>query len=306
MDPSQDPPDMIPSGPPVTSASVAVPTGFAVAPSAAWGYCTAHWAAPVEAVDAFEIQASVNGWVFVGSEQPVVPGTATQAEIDFTIVTHELEDLTLHIRAIRGHLASEFTALAHCAMPIAPQDYVVPVVRSTGVEVRSTMRSLVATTLEVERATLDAAGAPGAWSAIAAVPIDPSPFGGSYFDATAVVGNAYAYRVVASKGSDRSASVQTTTLTLAALLPGVTVQLPQASISATDGNGHYAFAGIVNNFFGPLRITWRHANDWVTTDIPQAALFDRGIKLDAAGLPHAVYGKPTASNTNLKIGRAHV
>jgi hypothetical protein len=100
------PPDAAPDAPGDAYAGpVEPPRDFEVTAGPSWGHATVRWTPPAGAVDNYEVQASVNGWVFVGSKAPVVPGDATQAEIDFTRVAPELTEISLHVRAHRGSAA---------------------------------------------------------------------------------------------------------------------------------------------------------------------------------------------------------
>jgi hypothetical protein len=283
----------MPDGPPGVPADLRVEVG------SSWGHCILHWTPPAGTVDGYEVQSTVNGWIYVGNDSAIIPGNAVQAELDFSRVAKELTAIDLQIRARREGQASDYSPTGRFVMPVRPPVALAAALTPDGVRLGWYAFTSVATGIAIERAELDATGAHGAWSPLAAVPVATDPFSGNYLDPTVQIGKAYAYRVTATKDDGRSDSVETTTLRFAPGLARSMQTLPLAAMVAADGKGHYAFAGYPSAPFpGPLRLIWRNATDWATTDVPATG---HGIKLDASGLPHAVYTKTPVSGTGVVI-----
>jgi hypothetical protein len=279
----------------------AVPRQVQLALAPTWGNCILSWAAPDTPVDGYDLEVSPNGWLFVDPPGGI-PGEATRAELDFGSVGNpELTEVSVGIRARRGTLVSKYSEPVSCKLPIKPPDEVMAVVASNGIALSWRSFSSLTTSFQIERSELDAVRNPRAWAPIGSVPKIPgNGFDFKYLDMNTSVGNAYGYRVTAVASADRSEGRETATLVLGVPLLETIIHLP-LGIMVTDGRGHYVYTaspqGLPPNV---VRFTWGDGQTWTSMDvagITEAAVlvtYPPGIKLDASGLPHAVYPRPQA------------
>lgn len=282
-----------------------VPDAFQVVAGTQWGTCELSWSPPPGGVDGYEVATSVSSldWWFTEGVYGggFVPPEMTRAEVGFSRNLAELSHIEIKIRSLRGSLTSEFSPAGDCMLLPYDPSYAVTTLEDDGIRVNWLNSSLVATTIEIEKTALDASGAPGVWSPLTTMPPDRYGFHSSYLDTAVAVGTAYGYRVTAVAGSDRSPSSETRSLQLGPPLATTTIQLPRAPHVATDGNGNYAFASFGSGTFPGLSIAWGNGTAWNEVRGLDAMPYDRVIKLDAAGLPHAVYGKPPTSGFGVVI-----
>lgn len=262
------------------------------------GVCVLRWTAPPGTVDAYEVRASVAGWRYDALTEPLIPGTATEARLDFSAVLPELSATTMRIRAHRGYAISELSATVACDMPLLPVHALTARRTTTGVVLHWTfLDRSIATSIEVDRAELDLAGAPGEWTQITALAPERGAFGTVYTDATLEVGKAYGYRVTTATATRDalSASQHASVVRLDAPLAVTTLSLPRGDFADTDGNGNFAF---VDSVISPKMI-WRRGDEWITTP-RDGGSFRPGIKLDASARPHAIYSRFVA-NSDVQI-----
>ncbi|MGH9884430.1 MAG: hypothetical protein ACREBE_02810, partial [bacterium] len=264
--------------------------------------CKLLWTPPPQPVDGYEIATSETGWSFDDGDTHggIAPGRSTEAMLDFADTSAtELTEVRIQIRSRNGSVFSELSPMVPCVLPVEAPREVSAILTSTGVKVSWTIFSTAAATVEIEKTELDASGAPGVWVPLVTLPFELDPFGSSHSDPAIAVGKAYGYRIraAASRG-DRSTNVVATTPVVGAPLTSTTVQLPSASFATTDGRGHYAFAAQTNN---ATVFTWGTGAPWTSSPAIPATLYPPFIKLDAAGLPHTVYGKPAPSGAGVVI-----
>jgi hypothetical protein len=287
------------------------PSGVHIETAPVWNHCVLAWTAPPQPVQGYEVTASVAGWTFSDVDgQPfsgadasgeIAPGTATRAELDFSqIRVQELSQIDIRIRSLdQSGQISQFAPAVSCVIAVKSPDEAAAVVFSAGIVVTWFNESSLATTIEVEKAALDATGRPGPWSVLATVPASPGDFTSfPQFDLDVAIGTAYAYRLTAvAPGGQRSPGTVATTAALGTPLTMSTVMLPASCSAVADGNGHYAFssAGHTCGRNGPLRFTWGTGAPWMSSPSITATAYPPFVKLDAAGLPHAVYGTPMTS-----------
>jgi hypothetical protein len=293
--PTTDPPALMP------------PSNVQATTSPTWGRCHVSWAPAAAPVDGYELQSDLLAWQIVNAPGHSVPASQISAELDFGSWNPELSRPSIQIRSVRGAERSAFSEPVICVIPIRPPSSLIAVVTNDGVSVQWGGFSQVATGFVVERSVLDAAGIPIEWFAAATLPFLPGDFDVRYSDATPVPGNAYGYRITATNGHDISAPAVTTTLVLGPQLRAQTIQLPLARSMASDGNGHFAYHMRPPGTSGTLRFIWGDGTQWTsaTTQVAIDALghdiYPPGIKLDTAGLPHAVYGQSIPSSDNLRL-----
>lgn len=300
--PSNTAPDAGGDAGPAPSGPLDPPSNVRTETGSIWYQCKLLWTPPPQPVDGYEIATSEIGWSFDDGDTHggIAPGRSTEAVVDFfeTSAT-ELTEVRIRIRSRNGNVFSEFSPMVPCVLPVDPPRDAVAFITSAGVTVSWTLFSTAAATVEIEKTELDGTGAPGVWSLLVALPAKFEPFGSTYADPAVAAGKAYGYRVraVAARG-DRSTSVETATPRLGAPLTSTTVQLPAARFATTDGRGHYAFVG---NASASAVFTWGTGAPWTSSPAIQATPYQPFVKLDAAGLPHAVYGKPAVSGPGVVI-----
>jgi hypothetical protein len=248
-------------------------------------------------VDGYEITTSQPGWSFSDNDTHggIAPGIATLAELDFSQTeARELTRVDIQIRSRYHGEFSAFSPAVACVLPVLAPGLVETAIEPDGIAVAWSSRSNVATTIDVERAPLDAAGAPGSWSLVATLPAQPpTGFSQTQLDtAAAATTTAYGYRVSAvAPGGQRGISDVATVLARGAPLSVSTVTLPPADVTITDGKGHYAlFDSPLAS--GPLQLRWGDGTTWTSAPAITASVYEPFVRLDAAGLPHTVYGKP--------------
>jgi hypothetical protein len=266
---------------PPTDVHIAAGSGFS---------CTLAWSAPAQPVEGYEVMTSAQHWTFSDGDTHggIAPGIATQAELEFSgLQVAELMPIEIQIRSRQHGMVSTFAPAVTYTLPVIEPQQVAAVMVGNGVSLTWFNLSMVATTVDIERAPLDASGAPGAWTSIASVPaMNAGEFlDQTYVDTTATgVGTAYGYRLSAiAPTGDRGISKVATSLARGAALADLTLQLPPALASVTDGNGHFAFYDQTGVF------TWGNGSPWNQSPAIVAATFAPFVRLDAAGLPHAVY-----------------
>lgn len=284
-----------PTGPPDPPSDVRAEVG------AFWNRCNLLWTPPPQPVDGYEITTTVPNWAFDDGDTHggIAPGRSTMAVLDFSYTTaRELTEVKIRIRSRNGTVFSEFSPAVTCVLPVQTPDAAAAAITSSGVVVHWINFSSIATTIDIEKTELDATGAPGTWSPWVTLPAKIE-VDNTQLDPAVATGRAYGYRVRAvASGGQRSASADATTLTLGPPLTSTTIQLPPAHVAVSDGRGHYAFA---SNTAGGLQFTWGTGAPWTSSPAIQATWYGPIVKLDAAGLPHAVYGKPPASGTGVVI-----
>jgi hypothetical protein len=267
------------------------------------GRCILAWTPPAQPVDGYEITTSEAGWAFSDGDTHggIAPGIATQAALDFSQTSaRELTQVDIRIRSRHHGELSAFAPAVSCVLPVASPDEVVAAIQTDGIAVTWASGSSVAATIELERATLDAAGTPGSWSRIATLQALHSLDAQTQLDTAVAVGAAYGYRVSAvAPGGQRGTSRVATSLVIGAPLVASTVMLPPSDVTVTDGKGHYAtFRG---GFGSPLQITWGDGATWASSPAIAAQAYPPLVRLDTAGLPHTVYGKPPGSGAGVVI-----
>jgi hypothetical protein len=195
--------------------------------------------------------------------------------------------------------------MASFTVPLSPRYELYAVLTPDGFDLFTDTGSYYATQIDLERTELDSAGTPGVWSLLAALPIPESPWEGAYRDTQVELGKRYGYRVATRMGDNTSAPVETTTLPIGPPLQTASRQLPTAPFQATDGNGRYAFAALSFDAAASLRLLWGSAAQWWNAEVQQVDSL-AGLKLDPAGLPHAVYRRRGAAGSGDLIGDARL
>jgi len=260
----------------------------------AWNQCVLAWTPPLQEVDSYEIMTDAPGWSFDDADtHGGIAPRGSMAVLDFSqTYLAELSPVAIRIRSRNHGAVSAFTPPVTCRLPVLAPFAAAVTLQADGIAVAWDALSTVASTYDVERATLDASGAPGTWSSIATLPAPaPIDFDQRMIDGAAhPAGSAYAYRVSAvAPGGERGTSPPATSATLGAALTTSTVMLPPSIVTIADRAGHYAMVGALS---GSLVYTWGNGTQWTNSPPIAATPYAPFVKLDALGLPHAVYGKP--------------
>jgi hypothetical protein len=259
-------------------------------------------------VDRFEVQTDLSRWDFADGLSPIVPHDATNAELDFGTWNTELTRANVMVRSVRGTQVSAFSEPIACVLPIHPPEELIAVVEADGVRLSWRNLSQLATSFLIERSELDATGNPGAWSFSVNKPAARNTFDVAHLDPTVERGKAYAFRVTSTEGEHNSPAPGATTVVIGQPLRTTTLRIPLAASMVTDGRGHYAYAtSPAGAPSGTVRIFWGDGVTWTSVDVPATPdalgpqFYPPGMKLDAAGLPHAVYGKPLGAGTGVRV-----
>jgi hypothetical protein len=271
--------------------SLAPPTAVSATGGPGQFTCHLSWTAPAQPVTSFEIVTS-------DGNDNMVPGTATEADIDF--FGGELQSFQMKIRALDGNARSEYSPIVSCVLPMVGPMYPLAVVVSNGVLLQWSGTGLE-NEIEVERAPLDASGALGAWSSVALVPVNPfADLIHSYVDTTSTsVGVAYAYALTAiAPTGERGTGSAVITPPRGPALVDAAIQLPPAPIVVADGKGHFAMARLA----GGATFLWSDGTTVSQSPTLAVQAFAPYVRLDAAGLPHTVYATPAASGVTLTHG----
>lgn len=270
-------------------------------------HCVLAWTPPPQEVDGYEIATDARGWSFDDADTHggIAPRGA-MAVLDFSQSSlGELSPVAIRIRSRNHGRMSAFTAPVTCRLPVRAPLFVTVTLEPDGFALGWDALSRVAVRYEVERARLDASGAPGAWAALASLPApapnDPSAIDQHLTDSAALpAGSAYAYRVSAvAPGGERGTSGLTRSATLGAALTTSTVTLPPSIVTVADRAGHYAtFSAQADGFV----YTWGTGAPFTSSPVIAASPYAPFVKLDALGLPHAVYGKSVGGANNITHG----
>lgn len=282
------------------------PSGVHVEASTVSHHCVLTWTPPAQPVDGYRISANVLNWAFADEDTHggIAPGIATQAELEFSqSPVHELSKVDIRIQSRHHSQFSSASPPVTCVLPVtAPQD-VAPVIQPGGIAVTWMAFSAIASSIQLESTTLDATGMPGTWSVIAALPPRPqNAISQTQVDTSAVVlGTVYAYRVSAvAPTGERGTSPVAASPAIGAPLASSTVALPPASATVADGQGHFAMFSVTSTP-AALHFIWGDGTTFHSSPAIAAMAFAPFVRLDAAGLPHTVYGKPGAPGTGLVI-----
>lgn len=182
------------------------PTGLRVSIYQAPAVLRFVWTRPTQAFDGYEFEGKVGSGAYAKLNQTLIPNTWTEAYLDLTGSSVELETYTFRMWAVRGTAASPYSNESSIRMGLnAPS--ISAYSGQNGITVSWWNTSIVADTLKLERGVVNDGAT--SWTPLPSVTFGVT----SFVDTAAPEGASCTYRVTYSKGQDSISATSNTAST---------------------------------------------------------------------------------------------
>lgn len=161
------------------------------------------WIKPTVAFDGYTVEISVADGNYQSLSSDLIPNNWQGVILTFNASTPELLDLKFRVCAVRGGIKSDYSNIVSYFRGVRPASNLFIDFPRSSLLITWMKNSIVADTVHLEKAILNADGTPGTWLTLNNVSADSL----AYLDHDLLEGTIYAYRITYSKGSVSSSPI---------------------------------------------------------------------------------------------------